>query len=107
MVEVLMADTTNHTVRRDCRKLVIDEALSIRSRYAAGIRARDLAVAHGVSLASVYAVLREKSHRCVLRTEFPPTVFALLTEAALGAGCTREQLAADLVARALAPSPSR
>jgi hypothetical protein len=49
-----MADATNRNARRDCRKLALDEALTIRARYAAGVRARDLAAEHGVSLASVW-----------------------------------------------------
>lgn len=98
-----MADTVRR--RPDSPKLDLDDALNIRARFADGVRVRDLAAEYGVSLASVYAVLREESHRCVVRAELPPPVFLLLTQAARRTGCTREQLAVDLVARALAPVP--
>jgi hypothetical protein len=99
-----MADTARNR-RPESSGLDLDEALTIREQYAAGVRVRHLAAEYGVSLASVYAVLREQSHRCVLRAELPATLFVRLSQAAQAAGCTREQLAVDLVARALAPVP--
>lgn len=94
--------------RPEAPRLDLDDALNIRARFAEGTSARALASEYGVSLASVYAVLREESHRCVVRTVLAPAVFVRLTETAQRVGRTREEVAAALVARALASvSPPR
>jgi hypothetical protein len=88
-------------------RLGVDDAVTIRARFASGVSVRVLASEHGVSLASVYAVLRGHAHRCVVRVVLPDAVFASLSDTARCAGRPREELAAELLVRALAPPAGR
>jgi transcriptional regulator with XRE-family HTH domain len=78
-------------------KLALGDSLRIRSKHAAGTSARDLAAAYGVSVTSIYAVLRGRTHRCVLRVILADKTYTRLAAAAKAAGRSLEDWAANVL----------
>jgi hypothetical protein len=102
-----MRPTTSEARHPFRGKLDLGDSLLIRSGYAAGRPARELAEAFRVSTASIYAVLRGRAHPCVIHVPLSDAAYEHLAKVARAAGQSLEQWAAAILASHTRPPTLR
>ena len=83
-------------------KLSLEQAEVIRKRYAAGESPAQLATEYGVAASSVYAVVQERAHRRRVVVALSGDDFQQLERLATAKHASREDIAHELIRRALA-----
>jgi hypothetical protein len=86
-------------------KLTLEQAEAIRQRYGAGEAPGQLAIEYGIAPSSVYAVVHDRSHRRRVMVMLSGDDFQQLERLATAKQASREDVARELLRRALDEAP--
>ena len=86
-------------------KLTLEQAEAIRQRYGAGEAPGQLASEYGIAASSVYAVVHERAHRRRVVVTLSGDDFQHIERLAAAKHASREEVARELIRRALDANP--